>query len=377
MPPGHPGYPGQQQFPGAMQTGGANPFMMPPTGQVIQTNTFLAGSTGMADPTNGASGLLLPGPQNNAQAQTNRGLAPAQPGAPSASNPFAQAMVTGGLDDLSVGALGIIPGKKQPGPQPPMRAMGGMTGGSMGAMGGMTGGSMGSGPHAGPSGGGNFMGGDPAQSGLLMPPGAQSAPSFPPAGANSAGYFPPAAAPSGMSTAATGGSASSGGAPVGGASAAFPNAFMQQPQHANYAQVPPTGATGQQQFMPHQPQFQGSVTGFNNLPQQGHQPYFGGGFPGQAPNAQFYGGVTGPPAYGGAGGYGMQYGYRPPAPQMPQGFPGQSGQFGGPPQGQQYHASATGQPFGAPQHQMGQFHSSTSGPAAPQAMAAPWSNAFQ
>lgn len=145
--PGQP-YPGQQ-FPPNMQTGGANPFMMPPTGQVIPTNTFLAGPTGMGDPTGGgASGLLLPGPQANAQAVTNRGLG--QPGAASASNPFAQAMVTGGLDDLSVGALGIIPEKKEPGPQPPMRSLtgaplqGGMNAGPSG--GGMNAASTGKGP---------------------------------------------------------------------------------------------------------------------------------------------------------------------------------------------------------------------------------------
>lgn len=367
MPPGHPGYPGQQQqqFPGAMHTGGANPFMMPPTGQVIQTNTFLAGPTGMADPMGGGtSGLLLPGPQANAQAATNRGLAASQPGvAPSASNPFAQAMVTGGLDDLSVGALGIIP-DKEPTPQAPMRAMGGMTGGSMD-----------SGANAGPSGGASIMasggasimgmGAGATQSGLLLPAGSQSAPTMP-------------AAPSGLSASATGGSATSAGAPgTGQPPGALPNAFMQQPQHANYAGVAPTGAPGQQ-FMPPQPQFQGSVTGFSNLGPQGQHPYYGGGFPGQAPNAQFYGGVTGPPGYGGGGpgGYSMpqQQGYA--YPQGHQAFPGQSGPFGGPPQ-QQYQPAGVGQPFGAPQHQMGHFQSAASGPAAPQAMAAPWSNAFQ
>jgi hypothetical protein len=358
-----------------MQTGGANPFMMPPTGQVIPTNTFLAGPTGMAGPMGGgASGLLLPGPQANTQNAMNRGMAPAVPGATSASNPFAQAMVTGGLDDLSVGALGIIPEKKQPGPQVPMRAM--------------TGASVGSGPHVGgPSGGGSMMGmptgGDPAQSGFL-PPAAQPLAQAP------AGMSAPAG-PQGASAAADGASAAIGGGPsfggpMSGQSSALPNAFMQQQppqQPVNYAQVPPTGAPGQP-FMPQQPQFQGSVTGFNNLPPQGQQPYYGGGFPGQAPNTQFYGGMTGPPAYG--GGHGMPHqGYRP-VQGAGGGFPGQSGQlsghfggppqgqsghFGGPPQGQMFQAAATGQPYGMPQQQMGHFNSSVSGPAAP------WSNAFQ
>lgn len=174
-------FPGQQfpgqQFPGQQYPGqppygmpppgpppGANPFMMPPTGQVIPTHTFLAGPTGpvggAAAGGTGANSLLMPAPPAPAApaADPNRGL-PAAGGAPSASNPFAQAMITGGLDDLSVGALGIIPEKKEEGPKPPMRAS--LTGAavpmaspSMHSAGGVTGGSAASVSTAPPGGAG-------------------------------------------------------------------------------------------------------------------------------------------------------------------------------------------------------------------------------